>query len=58
MKRGNRVVAAFSWKDKRNLRHERAQAFKLSEGKIVAMQDYKDPAIAALATRLRTALTS
>jgi len=53
---GNRVVVAFSWKDKADRRHEWAEVLELADGKIIAMQDYAKPASAALVTRLRTVL--
>jgi hypothetical protein len=55
--RGNRVVVAFSWKDKADRPHEWAQVLEVVDGKIIAMQDYAKPSRAALATRLRAALT-
>jgi ketosteroid isomerase-like protein len=56
--RGDRVVVAFSWSDRKNKRHEWAQVLELSDGKIIAMQDYAKPSRATLATRLRTILAT
>ncbi len=55
--RGSRVVVAFSWSDRSDNRHDWAQVLELKDGKIVAMQDYATPSRAALATRLRAALS-
>jgi ketosteroid isomerase-like protein len=55
--RGSRVVVAFSWMDNTDNRHDWAQVLKLTDGKIIAMQDYAKPSNASIATRVRTALT-
>jgi hypothetical protein len=51
------VVVAFSWMDNTDNRHDWAQVLKLTDGKIIAMQDYAKPSNASIATRVRTALT-
>jgi hypothetical protein len=56
--RGNRVVVAFSWSDGNDKRHDWAQVLKLKDGKVFDTQDYAKPSRAALATRLRAALSS
>ena len=55
--RGNRVVVAFSWSDSNDKRHDWAQVLELKDGKVIHMQDYAKPTRAALATRLRAALS-
>ena len=55
--RGSRVIVAFSWSERYGRRHEWAQMLHLKDGKIIAMQDYAKPSRAALAMRLRAALT-
>lgn len=50
---GDRVIVAFSWSDATGKRHAWAQALQLEDGRIVDIQDYKSPARAAVATRLR-----
>ena len=55
--RDNRVVVAFSWSDRSRTRHEWAQLLELTDGKIVSIQDYAKPSRAALAARLRAALS-
>jgi len=55
--RGNRAVVAFSWADRDDNRHHWAHALELRDGKIIAMKDFANPSRAALATRLRTALS-
>ena len=56
--RGNRVVVTFSWSDSNDKRHDWAQVLELKDGKVIDMQDYAKPARAALATRLRAALST
>jgi hypothetical protein len=53
-----RVVAAFSWSDSRDNRHQWAQVLELVDGKIICMQDFAKPSNAALLTRPRTALST
>jgi hypothetical protein len=55
--RDNRVVVAFSWSDCSHTRHEWAQVLELTDGKIIAIQDFAKPSSAVLATRLRAALS-
>lgn len=55
--RDNHVVVAFSWSDSRDTRHEWAQVLEMADGRIISMQDYAKPSRAALATRLRSALS-
>jgi hypothetical protein len=55
--RDDRVVVAFSWSDSSHSRHEWAQVLELTDRKIISIQDYAKPSRAALATRLRAALS-
>jgi hypothetical protein len=56
--RDNRAVVAFSWSDRGGTRHAWAQVLELRDGNVVSMQDYAKPSRAALATRLRAAVSS
>jgi ketosteroid isomerase-like protein len=55
--RDNRAVVAFSWSDRVGTRHMWAQVLEVRDGKVVSIQDYAKPSRAALATRLRAALS-
>jgi hypothetical protein len=55
--RGSRVVVAFSWSEQSGRRHDWAQVLDLKDGKIIDIQDYAKPSRAALATRLRAAMS-
>lgn len=52
-----RVVVAFSWSDRGGTRHEWAQVLEVTDSSITAMRDYAKPSRAALAARLRAALS-
>jgi hypothetical protein len=55
--RGNRAVVVFSWADRDDNRHRWAHVLELRDGKVIAIKDCANPSRAALATRLRTALS-
>ena len=55
--RGSRAVIGFSWADRESKRHDWAHVLELRDGKIFAIKDYASRSRAALATRLRTALS-
>jgi hypothetical protein len=54
---GTSAVVAFSWSERNGKRHEWAQVLELTNGRIVAMQDYAKPSRSGLVMRVRTALT-
>jgi len=50
---GARVLVSFSWADRDGRRHRWAHVLTLEDGRIVDMQDYANPTLAAAASRLR-----
>jgi hypothetical protein len=50
--RRGRVLVAFSWADRHGRRHSWAHVLKIKAGRIVDMQDFASPTIAALAARV------